>query len=85
MNKIKLSVDDNSLDTVLSILNNLKDGLITNIEIDANVKTKFKATQYQPKNNKIIKQEHSDINDNSGKYLNASAYKKRLKKVTKNV
>ena len=33
MNEIKLSVDDKNLDTVLSILNNLKDGLILDIKI----------------------------------------------------
>ena len=80
MNEIKLSVDYKNLDIVLNILNNLKDGLILNIETDANNKTRIRTTQYQPKNNKIIKEEDSGTNDSSGKYINASSYKQRLKK-----
>jgi len=77
MNEIKLSVDDKNLETVLTILNNLKDGLISEIKTDAKIKSR--ATQYQPKNNRIIKEEESGTNDSSGKYLNISAYKQRLK------
>ena len=78
MNEIKLSVDDENLETVLSILNNLKDGLIT--EIQTNGKSKVKNTQHQPKTNTVIREENSSTNDTSGKYVNASAYKLRLKK-----
>ncbi len=84
MNEIKLSVDDKNLDTVLSILNNLKDGLILDIKTDANVKRKVGKTQYQPKNNKIIREENSGTNDSSGKYINISAYRQKLKKMKKN-
>lgn len=78
MNEIKLSVDDNNLETVLSILNNLKDGLITNIETNGKL-TKARTTQYQPKVNTIVREENSGTNDTSGKYTNAAAYKQRLK------
>ena len=76
MNEIKLVVDNQSLETVLSILNNLKDGLIS--EIQTNGKTKVVNTQYKPKINTIIKEENSATNDTSGKYINPSAYKQRL-------
>ena len=78
MNKqIKLTVDEKNLETILTILNNLKTGLISNIDIDFKVKTR--TTQYQPKTNTIIKEENSGTHDNSGKYINPAAYKQRLK------
>ncbi len=77
MNEIKLSVDDKNLQTVLNILNNLKDGLIN--EIETNGKTKVKNTQYKPRTNTIIREENSGTNDTTGKYANAAAYKQRLK------
>jgi len=81
MNEIKLSVNDDNLETVLSILNNLKDGLISNIETKGkSAKAKARATQYKPKTNTIIKEENSGTNDSSGKYVSASAYKQRLKR-----
>ena len=79
MNEIKLSVEDKNLETMLSILENLKSGLITNIEINGKA-TKEKNTQYQPKANRIIKEQDSGVNDSSGKYINPAAYKQRLKK-----
>lgn len=78
MNTIKLSVDDKHLETVLTILNNLKDDLIVNVEVNAKVDTK--TTQYKPKTNTIIREENSGTNDRSGKYANASTYRDRLKK-----
>ena len=75
MNKIELSVSDTNLETVLTILDNLKAGLIINIETSSKTKT----TQYQPKINTIIREENSGTNDTSGKY-SASAYRERLKK-----
>ena len=77
MNKITLAVNNENLETVLTILNNLKDGLITSIEI--NGKTKVKHTQYKPQTNKVIYEQDSGTNDTSGKY-SASAYRDRLKK-----
>jgi len=75
LNEIKLTVDDKNLDTLLTILNNLKDGLIEDIETTSTKKT----TQYQPKTNRIIKEDESGINDRSGKYMNPTLYKQRLK------
>ena len=79
MNEIKLSVNDENLDTVLTILNNLKDGLIDNIQTNCK-STKIKTTKYKPKTNTIIREEESGTNDSSGKYASASAYKQRLKR-----
>ena len=42
LNEIKLTVDDKNLETLLTILNNLKDGLIHNVESTSTKKT----TQY---------------------------------------
>ena len=77
MNEIKLSVNDENIETVLTILNSLKDGLVANIQTNAKAKTRH--TQYQPKINTIIREENSGTNDSSGKY-SASTYRDRLKK-----
>ena len=79
MNEIKLSVTEKNLETVLTILNSLKDGLIENIETNGK-SIKAKTTQYQPKTKTIIREENSGTNDSSGKYASASAYRERLKK-----
>jgi len=71
MSEIKLSVETENLETVLMILNNLKSGLIREIQTDGK-STKDKPTQYQPKTNTIVK-------ETTGKYLDASAFKERLK------
>ena len=78
MNKITLSVDDKNLEVVMTLLKNLKDGLISDISTNG-VKVKSRPTQYQPKANTIIREENSGTNDTSGKYANASAYRERLK------
>lgn len=77
MNEIKLSVDDKNLATVLSILNNLKSGLITNIETSAKV-GKVKASQYQPKIKQGVSEDDFGTTDKSGKYINPALYKQRL-------
>ncbi len=78
MNEITLSVDDKNLETVLTILNSLKDGLITKVHTNG-VPSKSRTTQYQPKTNTIIREENSGTNDNTGKYVNAAAYRQKLK------
>jgi len=72
MTEIKLSVESKNLECVLMILNNLKSGLISEIQTNGN-SIKARPTQYQPKTNTIVK-------ETTGKYLNASAFKERLKK-----
>lgn len=77
MQEIKLKVEDENLETVMTILNNLKDGLIS--DINSTGKTR-RTTQYKPKTNTIIREEESGTADTSGKYINPAAYKQRLKK-----
>ncbi|NOQ30144.1 MAG: hypothetical protein GQ570_03380 [Helicobacteraceae bacterium] len=74
MNEIKLSVNDENMEVVLSILNNLKDGLIKNID------TTRAKTAYNPKTKVIIKEEESATSDRNGKYINPAIYKQRLNK-----
>ena len=78
MKKITLSVNDGNLETLLTVLNNLKEGLVHSLEIDG--KKPVFSTQYKPKANRIIREEESGTNDSSGKYLNPMAYKERLQK-----
>jgi len=75
MSKITLDVKNDNLDTVLLILENLKDGLVENIQVDKNV-SKYKPT-YQPPKNKVIKEGEAQ----SGKYINPATFKKRMSKV----
>ena len=76
MQEIKLKVKDENLETLLSILNNLKEGLIS--DIDTN--TKVRKSNYRPKVNKIVLEEESGTADKSGKYINPATYKRRLQK-----
>ena len=78
MKEIKLSVDEQNIETVMTILNSLKIDLISKIELDGSV-TKIKHTQYQPKV-KAVDEKDSGPNDRSGKYVSPSAYKERLRK-----
>ena len=81
MNEIKLHVDDKNLQTILTILENLKNGLVEDIQVNSTSnKAKIPKTKYQPKTNKIIKEEDSGTSDKNGKYMSASAYKQRMKK-----
>ena len=76
MKKIELTVSDENIEIVMSILNNLKSGLISSIKTDANIKN---TPRYTPKKVGVIYEHESGTNDTSGKY-SASAYKERLKK-----
>ncbi len=80
MNEIKLLVDDKHLEVVLSILENLKVGLIDRLEINEKVSKVRRVTQYQLKTNTIIKEEESGTADKSGKYASAAVYKDRVKR-----
>ena len=77
LNEIKLTIEDKNLNTIINILENLKDGLINNLEVNEKNK-KSKVPQYRGKVNTIIKEEESGTNDKSGKYASPSAYKQKL-------
>jgi len=76
MNKLTLLVEDKNIELVMTLLENLKEGLISDIQTD--VKKSIKHTQYQPKTNTIIREENSGTNDTSGKYASAGTYRERL-------
>ena len=85
MAKIVLDVNDENLGTVISILNNLKDGLITSIDINTTLqktseKKVQKHTRYQPKTQKVIYEEEQDSLKSMGKYLDPVEFKKRLRR-----
>jgi len=77
MSKITLDVDKKDMEVVLSILNNLKTGLIKNIHSDEKIGTN---TKYQPKTNKVIYENEQMSKSLSGKYMNAASFKSRSKK-----
>lgn len=77
MSEIKLTVDEKNIKIVLSILNNLKSGLISSIKTDS--KASIQETQYKPQSKGVIYEHESGENDTKGKY-SASAYKERLKR-----
>jgi len=77
MAKIELEVNEQNLGTLVTILTNLKDGLIENM--DVNSSSKVKSTRYQPKVKKVIYEEEQGDLEKSGKYLNPAEFKKRLK------
>jgi hypothetical protein len=78
MHEIKINVDEKNLETLLTILNNLKPGLLSSLEVNGNTH-KQRTPQYKPKYNKVIKEEDSGTRDTSGKYVSAAAFKQRLK------
>lgn len=75
MQEIKLKVKEENIEIVLSILNNLKSGLIDEIQ---GLKQTNKTSRYQPKLNTIIKEENSGTADTSGKYASIKTYKQKL-------
>jgi len=83
MHLINLTIDDKNLETILTILNNLQDDLISKIEVNSTASS-VERTQYQPQTNKIILEKDSATHDTSGKYASASAYKQKLKRSKEN-
>ncbi len=79
MRKIEISVEDEKLETLLGILENLKSGLIADLQLDGKA-LKTRQAQYQAKTKKVIYEQESGTNDTSGKYMNPAAYKNQLKK-----
>lgn len=80
MKKIELYVEDNNLQTVRTIVENLKSGLIESIVYDEKKSLKIDS-KYKPKLNQVTYEKESGTNDRQGKYLSASAYKQKLKKL----
>jgi len=74
MKKVILNIDDKNLETVMHILGNLKDGLISSIDGE-NIKPKRKGA-YTPQSGRIV----SENEKPNGKYISKTAYARRLKK-----
>lgn len=82
MSKITLDVDKKDVNTVLTILNNLKTGLVKNIKIDN------KAISNSMPAKKIVKQailedEFIAKPASTSKYLSKAAYREKLNKISK--
>jgi len=74
MKKIVLNVEDKKFQTVMTILENLKEGLIEGIESPK--QTKSRQASYQPNSGKIIDENQKP----SGKYSSRADYKAKLRK-----
>ena len=75
MKKITLHVDDKNYATVMTVLTNLKEGLIESIDDQKSVQAK-KHAQYKPREGKAINEGEKP----TGKYISRSEFKNRLKK-----
>ena len=73
MKEINLNVKDENLEIVLTILENLKSGLIEKIEYDGK---KVSNARYVPKAQKVVREGTKP----QGKYISKDEYKKRLEK-----
>ena len=80
MSKIVLDVDDKNIDTVLTILNNLKVGLIKNISAPTNNINSRIQEKKLAKQQYILEDEFITSTPSTGKYLSRNAYKNKLRK-----
>lgn len=78
MSKITLDVDKNDINTVMTILNNLKAGLVKNITID-NKRVSSLPTKKAIKK-VILEDEFMPKQNTSSKYVSKEAFKERLAK-----
>ena len=80
MSKIVLDIDDKNIDTVLTILNNLKAGLIKNISAPTNsINSRIQEKRLLKEQTKH-EDEFMSSSPSSGKYLSKAAYKNKLRK-----
>lgn len=70
MKQVILNVKDENLDTLMTILENLKMGLIEKIEYDGK---KQMVSRYQPKQNGVVKEGQMP----GGKYISRDEYQRR--------
>ncbi|WP_320036447.1 hypothetical protein [Halarcobacter sp.] len=83
MAKINIDVDDKNLTTVMTILKNLKSGLIKNINVESknNEKDRYlsKEKYKQKVQKKVLEDEFLPKSTSTSKYLSPNEFKKRLK------
>lgn len=77
LSKITLDVDKQNLDTVLTILNNLKAGLVNNIDVDQKGILNKIQNKKAAKKQAVLEDEFISKPTNS-KYLSRDAFKQRL-------
>ena len=78
MAKITLQVNDKKLDTVLTVLHNLKEGLIDDISVDK------KRSYNRPKQTteaRPIQSTPQPVSISTGKYIDPQTFKERLKRM----
>ena len=81
MSKITLDIDDKNIETVLTILNNLKPGLIKNLSTTSNnINSRIQAKKVLKQQN-IEEDEFMSKRPSMGKYLSKTEYKNKLQKV----
>ena len=80
MSKIVLDIDEKNIDTVLTILNNLKAGLIKDISAPTNSINSRIQEKRLAKEQHILKDEFMSSSPSTGKYLSKAAYKNKLRK-----
>jgi len=84
--KIILDVNDENLGAVITVLNSLREGLISHMKVSS--KTEFreqqnkkeKFTRYQPKTQRVIYENEQENLKSMGKYIDPAEFKKRLKR-----
>ena len=77
MAKITLEVNDKKLDTVLNILQNLKEGLIEEISVD---KKRSYNRSKQTTEARPIQSTPQPVSISTGKYIDPQTFKERLRK-----
>lgn len=82
MSKITLDVDKKDVNTVLTILNNLKAGLVKNIAVDNKAITNSMVAKKVVKQ-AILEDEFIPKPSSASKYLSKTAYKEKLSKSSK--
>lgn len=75
MSKIVLDVDSKNMDTVLTILNSLKSGLIKNISTDKTAHAKPISSSMKKK---VIEEDEFMSQPTTSKYLSRAGYKQKL-------
>lgn len=76
MSKITLDVEKKDLDTVLTILNNLKSGLVKNVKVDNKPTNSMQAKK--PVRKPVLEDEFMNTKPSGSKYLSPSAFKNRI-------
>jgi len=80
LSKIVLDIDDKNTDIVLTILNNLKTGLIKHISAPTNSINSRLQEKKLLKQQNLQEDEFLSSSPSTGKYLSKAAYKNKLKK-----